>query len=211
MKQCLKYLAYLLVSLCCMSARSNSYSDFLQAIVRDDASAIQALLARGIDPNTRDPKGQPGLTLALQRESLRAADAIARHPQLEVDATNEAGETALMMAALKGELGWVQRLLERGAKVHQPGWSAIHYAATGPNERIVELLLARGAPIDAEAPNRSTPLMMAARYGSEASVKRLLAAGADVRRRNERGLSAADFARGAGRDSLAAELDRLAR
>jgi ankyrin repeat protein len=51
--------------------------------------------------------------------------------------------------------------------------------------------------------------MMASGYGSEESVKLLLAHGADVQVRNAQELSAADFARRAGRESLARRLDAL--
>jgi ankyrin repeat protein len=74
--------------------------------------------------------------------------------------------------------------------------------------QVVELLLARGAAVDAVSPNGSTPLMLAARYGSEESVNLLLARGADAARRNERQLRAADFARLAGREALAVRLGR---
>jgi ankyrin repeat protein len=53
--------------------------------------------------------------------------------------------------------------------------------------------------------------MMAARYGSEASVQLLLERGADARLRNDRQLSAADFARLGGREKLAERLAALAR
>ena len=48
--------------------------------------------------------------------------------------------------------------------------------------------------------------MMAARYGSEAVLLRLLAAGAQRQAVNQRGMSAADAAEMAGRDSLAKRL-----
>jgi ankyrin repeat protein len=72
----------------------------------------------------------------------------------------------------------------------------------------VKLLLDRGAPIDAGSPNGSTALMMAAQYGSEASVELLLSRGADAKIKNDRGLTAGDFARLAKRETLAAKLDR---
>jgi hypothetical protein len=53
--------------------------------------------------------------------------------------------------------------------------------------------------------------MMAAQYGSEASAELLLQRGADPRIRNDRGLSAADFARLSNRETLAASLERAQR
>jgi ankyrin repeat protein len=211
LKRSLRFVFHLVFIIGFSSSNAGSYEDFFIAIQRDDARAVDRLLARGFDPNTRSPKGQPGLTLALQQQSLAVADRIAGHPALEVDARNEAGESALMMAALKGDLAWVQRLLGRGATVQHDGWSPILYAATGPETKTVALLLDRGAALDALAPNRTTPLMMAARYGPESSVDLLLARGANPKLRNDHGMTAADFARAGGRESLAARLDALPR
>ena len=187
-------------------AIAGSYEDFFSAITRDDRSGVESLLERGFDPNSRDASGQTGLFLALRGESLKAAEALLQRPGLDVNARNTAGESALMMAALRGQTAQVQALLKRGAAVNQPGWTPLHYAATGPQPALVKLLLDQGAAVDADSPNRSTPLMMAARYGAEPSVDLLLARGADAKRRNEQGLSAADFARQGGRAALAARL-----
>ena len=73
---------------------------------------------------------------------------------------------------------------------------------------IAELLLDQHAYIDAESPNRSTPLMLAAQYGSEAMVELLLNAGADVQVRNQQGLSAVDFARRSDREFMVNTLDK---
>jgi ankyrin repeat protein len=188
-----------------------SYEEFFAAIRQDDASAIAALLRRGFDPNSKDPQGQSGLVLALKFRSSRAANALLEHPSTDVNELNETGESALMLAAFRGDHAWTLRLVDRGAAVNLQAWSPLHYAASGPNAKVVELLLDRGANANSDSPNRSTPLMMAARYGTEDSVQALLARGADPRRRNEQGLLAADFARLAGRDALAARLDRLSR
>ena len=191
-----------------LGAQAGSYEDFFSALQRDDAPAMAALLQRGFDPDTLDPKGQPALSAAIRNASEQVAKLLLDQPALHIDALNAAGESALMLAALKGDLAWCQRLLDRGARIEQPGWSPLHYAATGPNSRVVELLLSRGVAVDAESPNRSTPLMMAARYGSEASVELLLAHGADAARRNDRELRAAEFARLAGREALAVRLEQ---
>ncbi|HWR86846.1 MAG TPA: ankyrin repeat domain-containing protein [Acidiferrobacterales bacterium] len=189
------------------ATQAGAYEDFFDAVKRDDGDTVRALVLRGMDPNSRSPQGQTALHLALRDRSLRVADALWASPALDVNALNASGETPLMLAALRGDIGWVNRLIERGAKVHQEGWSPLHYAATGNEPRIVALLLDRGAPIDAPSPNRSTPLMMAARYGAEASVDLLLARGADKRLRNDLGLDAGAFAKLGGREFLLQRLD----
>lgn len=211
LKQYLKIAFYLLVASAFSSAFAGSYEDFFEAVTSDNAIVISSLTRRGFDANSRDPSGQTGLFLALRGGSLQAADVLLKDPALDVNALNAAGESALMMAALKGRTEWARRLIERGAQVNKSGWSPLHYAATGPEPAVVTLLLERGAEVDAASPNRSTPLMMAAQYGSEASVDLLLARGADPRLKNDQGLSAADFARLGQRGALAARLDRLAR
>jgi len=184
---------------------------FFRAINVDNASTVSELLAEGFDPNTVGEKGQVPLYLAMRDESSKVATALLAHPAIRIDAANEANETPVMMAALRGNVEWTRRLLERGAAVNRAGWTPLHYAATGPEAKVVALLLDRGADIEALSPNRTTPLMMAARYGSETSVDLLLARGASARSRNDRNMNAGDFARSAGRDSLAARLDALAR
>ena len=207
----LKKVAYLLLVIGISSANAGSFDEFFIAIRNDNTGTLRALLQRGFDPNTADERGQPGLTLAMQENSPRAAKLLLEQPGLKIDALNLAGESALMMAALKGDMAGVKMLLERGAKVNQSGWSPLHYAATGPEPDIVRLLLGRGAEIDATAPNGITPLMMAAQYGSEDGVKLLLEHGADPNRRSQRDMRAADFAKLAGRDALAASLQKLQR
>jgi ankyrin repeat protein len=146
------------------------------------------------------------VTQEVRRASQRVAEALWKSQALDVNVQNASAETPLMMAALRGRIAWMQRLIDRGAQVHKEGWSPIHYAATGPEAKAVALLIERGAPIEALSPGKDTPLMMAARYGAEDSVDLLLARGASASAKNDRNLDAADMARAAGRDFL---LDRL--
>ena len=201
-----KFVIYLSVLIGVSSAFSGAYEDFFDAVNSDDGGAVQTLVKRGFDPNSRNPAGQTGLHLALRDQSPRVVKALLESPALDVNANNASGESPLMMAALRGNLELARVLLERGAKVHQDGWSPLHYAATGPEPILVALLLDRGAPIEALSANRTTPLMMAAGYGAEANVDLLLARGADKRARNVRDLDAAGFAKLGGREFLFARL-----
>jgi len=212
MRTCLKYLVYLAMAFSFSAAQAGAYEDFFRAIANDDGRTVQDLLGRGFDPNSRDEKGQAALYLAMREGSFKAGTALLANPQTRIDLPNAVGETALMMAALKGHADWVARLLDRGANIEsaaadgKPGWAPLHYAASGPNPKVVDLLLARGAKVDSRSPNGSTPLMMAAGYGPEEALNLLLQKGGDLRLRNDIGLGPADFARQGGREALTKQL-----
>lgn len=185
---------YLIVLMGYSISWSGSYEDFFRAVKQDDAGAIRTLLARGFDPNVRDPNGQHGLFLAIKEPSPNVAAALIDWPKTEVESRTRADESPLMLASLKGQTDLVKKLIARGADVNKPGWAPLHYAATNGHTEIMTLLLENHAYIDASSPNDSTPLMMAALYGTPSAVKLLLEAGADPSIKNRLGLTAIDFA-----------------
>ncbi len=199
----IKYVIYLVVLYIGCSCQAGSYDDFFRAIVEDDGRGISSLLNRGFDVNTVNSQGQYGLFLALRSASLKAADVLIEWPKTQVEARNAQDESPLMMAAIKGHVDQARKLIARDADVNKPGWAPLHYAATSGHLEMIELLLEHHAYIDAESPNGTTPLMMAAQYGTAASVKLLLDAGADPALRNKLGLTAIDFANRAGRADAA--------
>lgn len=209
MRHYFKYFAYLLVFVVMSNAQATPQEDLFIAINRDDGGAVSRLLEAGVDPNALDEKGRSMLGFALLNQSYKAAEALMAAPGLDINKINRAGESALMIAALRGNLDWAKRLAARGAAINHDGWSALHYAATGPNVELVDWLIGKGAYVDGRSPNGTTPLMMAARYGSEANVDRLLAAKAEIRASNEQGLTAVDFAKLGGREALTARLAKL--
>lgn len=194
MRNYIKFLVYLFVLLGFSWAKAGSYEDFFQAVKRDDAATVTQLLRRGFDPNALDPSGRPGLFIAVYEGSLNVAQALVAWPKTNVEWRSAKDESPLMIAALRGHKDIVRKLIARDADVNKPGWAPLHYAATGGHLEIMQILLDEHAFIDAESPNKSTPLMMAAKYGSLAAVKLLLEAGADANMRNELGMTAVDFA-----------------
>ena len=203
MRNYFKSIFYLVVLTGFNGVFAGSYEDFFIAIKRDDPATITALLSRGFDPNTRDPDGLPGLYLAVREPSLKAAEALIAWPKSNVEVRTVQDESPLMMAALKGHLEIARKLIARDADVNKTGWAPLHYAATNGHVPVIRLLLDHHAYIDAESPNGTTPLMMAAHYGSPEAVKLLLEAGADSALKNKLGLTALDFAQRANRSDAA--------
>ncbi len=185
------------------AATAGPAQDLLIAAMRNDGYRIGVLLMRGGDPNVRDEQGQTPLHIALKDDGDKAVKSLLGHPALDVNAVTAAGETPLMLAALRGRLDTARLLVQRGAQINREGWSPLHYACSGPDEGVAAWLLSQGAEIDARSPNGSTPLMMAAGYGGLSTAELLLKAGAKTQLQNEQGLRAADFAERAGRDRFA--------
>ena len=189
-----RYLLYLYVFIGFNLTLSGSYDDFFKAIEFDDAVVMRQLLQRGFDPNTPTASLQSPLILAIQKGSVRVSQVLISSPQLQVNHPNPSDETPLMLAALKQQEALVDALIQRGADVNRPGWTPLHYAASTGHLGIIRLLLEHHAYLDAESPNGTTPLMMAALYGTPEATKLLLEEGADPLIRNQLGLSALDFA-----------------
>jgi ankyrin repeat protein len=194
MRNHIKKALYLFVLIVSFSVGAGSYEDFFRAVKSDDAATVRDLLRRGFDPNTRDPQHQTGLFLALREPSPKVAKLLIDAPQTDVEARNAKDESPLMIAALKGQQEFVAQLIARDADINKPGWAPLHYAATNGHVAIMRVLLEKHAFIDAESPNGTTPLMMAAMYGTTEAVKLLLDEGADPLMKNQLGMTAADFA-----------------
>jgi uncharacterized protein len=203
MRYYIKHIFYLYVLIIFSSANAGSYEDFFKAVKTDDSKTVQQLLQRGFDPNTPDPNKQYGLYLALREPSPKVAKLLIDWPKTDLNAANEATETPLMMAVLKGHVELAAALLAKDADVNKTGWAALHYAATNGHIPLITMLLEKHAYIDAESPNGSTPLMMAAMYGTPAAVKLLLDEGADPLLKNQIGMTAVDFAQKALRQDVA--------
>lgn len=190
----IKNVFYLVVLFGISSASAGSYEDFFSAIKRDDPSTIASLLKRGFDANTLSPQGEHGLLIAIREPSLNAAAVLMDWPSTQAESRNANDESPLMLASLQGLLEVCRQLILKGADVNKPGWAPLHYAATHGHLDVMNLLLENDAYIDAASPNGTTPLMMAAHYGTPSAVKRLLEAGSDPLLKNDQGLTAIDFA-----------------
>ena len=190
------------------AATSAQLTTFFRSVLLDDAATVRNLLASGtVGPNALDPiSGESALILALREGSARVLDILLAQPSIALELNAPNGNTALMMESFKHNVAAVKALLAKGAIVNRPGWTALHFAAASGDDAITKILLDHFAYIDAEAPAKFTPLMIAAREGHESTVALLLEEGADASLKNSEALTAAQIAERADKPRIAAAI-----
>lgn len=117
---------------------------------------------------------------------------------LDLNAVDDLGCTALLLASSEGHLGAVNLLLDAGASTSRPaldGDAPLHAAARQGHDAIVERLVRAGAEVNARDADGSTPLHVAAWNANASTVQRLLALGADPMARDLDGDTPATVAR----------------
>jgi ankyrin repeat protein len=169
-------------------------SDFLNAVNSGDVATVRSMLAS--DPglaNARNDKGTSAVISALfmnkgegfldpaKNELLQAI--LARKPDFDIFETAALG-TASELETMLTDAGTVNR------RTHF-GWTLLHMAAFGGNAATTELLLNKGAAVDARAgsPFRNTPLQAALLSHQYATAKILIDHGADVLVRQSKGFT----------------------
>lgn len=143
-------------------------------------------------------------------EDERALDLLAAQPAL-ANAWSGDGFTPLHFAAFFARPVVAERLLVLGADPAVPARNPmrvapLHSAVSARATGIVRLLLARGAPADAQQQGGWTALMSAGVNGDEVLADLLLAHGASPGVKSEEGQTAADMAESKGHAALAAKL-----
>lgn len=181
--------------------------DFALAVRNDRDDQVRAMLARGMDPETVGPDGNPVLVTAAREGSAKVIDVLLA-AGAKVDQANAYGDTALKLAALHGRLDIAKKLRARRASIDPPGWTPLIYAATGGHDDMVRYLLAEGAKIDAVSPNGTTALMIAVREEKFSTAELLIARGANVNIRNENDATALSWAERSGDSALVERLKR---
>lgn len=189
----LRRLGLVLVLATSAAALAGSYEESLEAASLGQTATLGALLAKGLDPDTADADGNSLLILAARDGHLEAVDLLLKY-RARVTRRNLAGDSAPMLAALKGYREIVKRFIAVGVPLDGDGWTPLMYAAFEGHAEIAGDLLKAGAEVDARAPNLATPLMLAARNGHIRVVETLLAAGADTTLKNDRNKTAAEWA-----------------
>lgn len=163
---------------------------------KGQSAAIAALLLRD-DKSFERPHENVILRLVLAAKPARDAfeeaafgdpktlgALIEREPEL-VKARHTMGWTALHFAAFAGNLETARLLIDRGAEVDARAKNRfdntpLQVALLTEQEKLAELLIAKGADARAKQADGFTALHEAALFGNERLITMLLAAGADV-------------------------------
>ncbi|MCL2103738.1 MAG: ankyrin repeat domain-containing protein [Kiritimatiellaeota bacterium] len=132
---------------------------------------------------------------------------------IDVNAKNERGETALLIASFAGTDAWTDAdifkiLLSAGADVNvmdKSGHTALYWVAMAGNTDIVKMLLIAGANVNVVG-DFGPILVAAVGHGRLETVQILLSAGTDVNAENESGHTALYYAAYGGDETLVAML-----
>lgn len=176
-----------------IAAAAGVYEDMEEALISGDTAWAIKLINRGMDVNSVDAAGNTLLMQTVNRDNQEFFDYLLKR-RARINTRNRNGETALSLAAYRGKLYFVQRLVDSGADVNLYGWPPLIYSAFNGHTTVAEYLLKKGAEVNATTENGSTALLFAARFGHIEVVELLLLNKADPNIANERGATAIDWA-----------------
>ncbi len=147
------------------------------------------VLGSAISVFAADAPPADALVQAVRRNDPAAWSALLEK-KADVNVRDDAGNTALHVAALNHDLAAVRALLAAGAEADPKNTAEATPLLYGAGHAdIVRLLLARGANANAASKSKNTPLMVAAGHPrSYAAVRLLLEAGADIHAKKAAGV-----------------------
>ncbi len=168
-------------------------------------AAVSALLDAGADLTAEDTTGGTAITYAAAEGHGNAVDLLQRRGA-------KAGSTELILAAGRCNTDVVAAFLRAGMPVDPPdsATTPLIVAAGGHCTDVVDLLIARGANVNARNGEGWTPLIKAAAAGHADIVEMLLAHDADMSIADQSGRTAWTYAAMANRADIA-EMFRRAR
>jgi hypothetical protein len=143
-----------------------------EAARHDDDKTIREYLAEGFSPNVRNPRGDTLLIVAAYNDSPHIVATLLAHPQIEIEARNRMGLTAISAAAFKGFEEPLRLLIQHGANVNAANGSrqtAIMFAALAGRTNAIKILLAAGADARQADSHGNTPLSLAITQGATES------------------------------------------
>lgn len=170
----------------------------INAVRKLDPVTTKALLERGADVNIADRDGWTAALYAAWGNSAELIDLLAARGA-NLEATNPNGLTALCIASQYGKTAAANALIRAGAQVNlavgKAAYTPLMLAVLAGAGETAQLLIERGANVNARNAGGVTALMIAAAGNRAESAALLLKAGANPALSTEDGRTAASIAR----------------
>jgi ankyrin repeat protein len=167
----------------------------LEAVIKGQHSVVRAVVAAGANVNHCGvAKKKTPLMIAVKKNDMQMVDlllSLKAKPDVFVGVNHKVA--AIHLAIGKNNFEMTKRLLDAGCDPNltapdQKGrWTPLHSAALHSSNEVIELLLSRGADIEAKTETEATPLALAARHYKVAATRYLISKGADVNTRDKAG------------------------
>lgn len=156
---------------------------FIKAVSDGNKIAIDLFMITDIDPNTKNQAGYSALMIAAQGNNAAICKSLLQNKKTNSELKGPLGETALHLAAKKGQVDAIQILLSFRANPNSTdkfGSTPLMYAAEAGQTKACEALLLKDDNINQQNDWGNTALMYAAKEGKADTVKVLLAQKADA-------------------------------
>ena len=167
------------------------------AAIDGDIEAVKQHLADGVDVNSKSDVGRTPLDVAIAFKQSLITDLLRKHDGKTRDELKAA--ESIWNAIEVGSIEATKQHIAKGADVNagdDDGWTPLHEAALNGHKGIAELLIEKGANLNAKDRGRvpaedtgKTPLHLAAKKGHNEVAELLIAEGADVNAKSESGIS----------------------
>lgn len=155
-----------------------------KAIDYATAHGLREVVAKLSKGDNKDAHGNTPLHQAAyngQSEIIRTL--LTSSSKEMLDATNDGGQTPLILACMQGNLMIVNLLLDAGADANRAlldGSAPLHFAAQSGNKFIGQALIKSKAQVDAQNSSGESPLIIASKEGNNEFVSVLIEAHANV-------------------------------
>ena len=172
----------------------------IEAARAGNASILEILLDNPqINPNHRDSRGRSALFLCTRDKLKRVVELLVKDPRVDINAIDNNGVTPISQAVHNSAAEIADVILSTGRadvnRLDNLGFSALTYAAQkGELEVLNRLLQVEGIDIESMDDRGYTAVALASKYGHKKAVGVLVAHGASLVAKTNKGLTPLDLA-----------------
>lgn len=182
---------------------------------------LRRLLEKGVDVNSMDAQGRTPIHEAIHKGGVEAVDFLIKEARIDLTRPDNEGKTPVAKVL---ELVLEENAYEKGVEileafqkngmdinmtVDSEGLRIIHVAALSGRENFIDLLLEKGADIEARDALGLTPFLLVSSRGMKENVKLLLKKGVDIMAEDFLGKTASQVAEQFGHKKIARHLNHL--